>query len=132
MFVRGDYPSQAQQHFKNQSSESACDFFKTQKCVPEQEFFGKEDGMHLLTWILVGAAIGWGTGKAIHGNGYGPFRDVVLGMGGGVVGGFLMNTQSVGGYSGTILTTMVAMIGAVLLTMLVGFSERRRVYARAI
>jgi uncharacterized membrane protein YeaQ/YmgE (transglycosylase-associated protein family) len=97
-----------------------------------QEFFGKEDGMHLLTWILVGAAIGWGTGKAIHGNGYGPFRDVVLGMGGGVVGGFLMNTHSVGGYSGTILTTMVAMIGAVLLTMLAGFTERRKVYARAI
>jgi uncharacterized membrane protein YeaQ/YmgE (transglycosylase-associated protein family) len=96
-----------------------------------QEFFGKEDGMHLLTWILVGAAIGWGTGKAIHGNGYGPFRDVVLGMGGGLVGGLLMSSPSVGGNSGTILTTMVAMIGAMLLTMVVGFAGRRRVYARA-
>jgi uncharacterized membrane protein YeaQ/YmgE (transglycosylase-associated protein family) len=88
--------------------------------------------MHLLTWILVGAAIGWGTGKAIHGNGYGPFRDVVLGIGGGLVGGLLMRSPSVGGYGGTILTTMVAMIGAVLMTMLVGFTERRKVYARPI
>jgi len=37
----------------------------------------------------------------------------------------------VGGNSGTILTTMVAMIGAMLLTMVVGFAGRRRVYARA-
>jgi uncharacterized membrane protein YeaQ/YmgE (transglycosylase-associated protein family) len=88
--------------------------------------------MHLLTWILVGAAIGWGTGKAIHGNGYGPFRDVVLGIGGGLVGGLLMRSPSVGRYGGTILTTMVAMIGAVLMTMLVGFTDRRKVYARPI
>jgi hypothetical protein len=48
------------------------------------------------------------------------------------VGGLLMSSPSVGGNSGTILTTMVAMICAVLLTMLVGFTERRKVYARAI
>ena len=35
--------------------------------------------MHLLTWILIGTLIGWGTGKSLKGNGYGPFKDVFLG-----------------------------------------------------
>jgi uncharacterized membrane protein YeaQ/YmgE (transglycosylase-associated protein family) len=86
--------------------------------------------MYLLTWILVGAVIGWGAGRVFQGNGYGPFMDTLMGVGGAIVGGFLMRSAGFGGYGGVILTTMVAMTGAILLTVFTAYLNGRRIYAR--
>ena len=87
--------------------------------------------MYLLAWILIGAVVGWGTGRILQGNGYGPFMDTFMGVGGAVAGGFVMRSAGfVRGYGGTIVTAVVAMIGAALLTMLAGFANGRRIYAR--
>lgn len=86
--------------------------------------------MYLLAWILVGAVVGWGAGRVFQGSGYGPFMDILMGVGGAVAGGFLMRSAGFGGYGGTIVTTMVAMIGAVLLTVLTAYVNGRRIYAR--
>jgi uncharacterized membrane protein YeaQ/YmgE (transglycosylase-associated protein family) len=86
--------------------------------------------MYLLAWIFVGAVIGWGAGRVLRGNGYGPFMDILMGVGGAVASGFLMRSAGFGGYGGTIVTTMVAMIGAVLLTVLTAYVNGRRLYAR--
>jgi uncharacterized membrane protein YeaQ/YmgE (transglycosylase-associated protein family) len=83
--------------------------------------------MYLLAWIFIGVLIGWGAGRSLEGNGYGPFMDVVMGVSGAVAGGFLMRSS---GYGGAIVTSLFAVIGAVLLTMLVGLGNRRRVYVR--
>lgn len=82
--------------------------------------------MHLLTWILVGMVVGWGAGRKLQANGYGPFLDVTMGIGGAVGGGFLMRSA---GYGGTIVTALFAAICAVLLTILAGFANGRRIYA---
>ena len=74
--------------------------------------------MYLLAWIVVGAVVGWGTGRVFQGNGYGPLMDTLMGIGGGIVGGFAMNSVDLSGYGGTIVTSFVAMVGAVLLTVL--------------
>jgi uncharacterized membrane protein YeaQ/YmgE (transglycosylase-associated protein family) len=86
--------------------------------------------MYVLAWIFIGVLVGWGAGRLLEGNGYGPLMDVVLGIGGALGGGFLMNTAGIAGYGGTILTTLVAAMGAVLLTTIVGFANGRRIYAR--
>ena len=86
--------------------------------------------MYLLAWIVVGAVIGWGGGRVFQGNGYGPLMDTLLGIGGAVVGGFAMSSAGLGGYSGTIITTLVVMVGAVLLTVLGAYINGRRIYAR--
>jgi uncharacterized membrane protein YeaQ/YmgE (transglycosylase-associated protein family) len=86
--------------------------------------------MYLLAWIVIGAVVGWGAGRVFQGNGYGPLMDVLMGIGGGVVGGFAMNSLGIGGYSGTIITALVAMLGAVLLTVLAAHGNGRRIYAR--
>jgi uncharacterized membrane protein YeaQ/YmgE (transglycosylase-associated protein family) len=83
--------------------------------------------MHLLTWILVGVVVGWGAGRRLQANGYGPFMDLSMGVGGAVLGGFMMRSA---GYGGTVVTTLFAVIGAVLLTILVGFANGHRIYAR--
>ena len=86
--------------------------------------------MYLIAWILVGAVVGWGAGRVFQGNGYGPFMDVLMGVGGAVVGGFLMRSAGFSGYGGAIVTTMVAMICAALLTVLAAYVNGRRIYAR--
>ena len=86
--------------------------------------------MYLLTWIVVGAVVGWGAGRVFQGNGYGPLMDTLMGIGGGVVGGFTMSFAGLGGYRGRIITTLVAMVGAVLLTVLAAYVNGRRLYAR--
>lgn len=86
--------------------------------------------MYLLAWIAIGALVGWGAGRVFQGNGYGPLMDVLMGIGGAVVGGFSMSRLGVGGYGGTIITTLVAMVGAVLLTAVAAYVNGRRLFAR--
>ena len=82
--------------------------------------------MYLLAWIVVGAVVGWGAGRVFQGNGYGPLMDTLLGIGGGIVGGFLTR---IAGFDGTIVASLVAMLGAALLTALVAYTNGRRAYA---
>jgi len=86
--------------------------------------------MYLLSWIVVGLAAGWLAGKSLKGETYGPLMDIAMGVAGAVAAGFLMRSAGFGGYPGTVVTTLVAMIGAVLLTLLVGFVNGRRLSVR--
>jgi uncharacterized membrane protein YeaQ/YmgE (transglycosylase-associated protein family) len=86
--------------------------------------------MYLFAWMVIGAVVGWGAGRIFQGNGYGPLMDVLMGIGGAVVGGFTMSLAGFGGYGGAIITTLVAMVGAVLLTALAAYVNGRRVFAR--
>jgi uncharacterized membrane protein YeaQ/YmgE (transglycosylase-associated protein family) len=86
--------------------------------------------MYLLTWIVVGAVVGWGVGKIFQGNGYGPLMDILMGIGGGVVGGFALGFADHGGYRGTIFTTLGATIDALLFTTVAAYVNGRRIFAR--
>lgn len=86
--------------------------------------------MYFVSWIIVGLVAGWFAGKILKGNAYGPFMDIAMGICGAVAGGLLMQSAGLGGYRGTVLTTFVAMIGAILLTLLAGLVNGKRVYAR--
>ena len=86
--------------------------------------------MHLLAWVGIGAVVGWGAGRIFQGNGYGPFMDMLMGIGGAVIGGLLTRSVGFGGYGGTIITTLVAMISAALVTVVSAYVNGRRVYAR--
>ena len=86
--------------------------------------------MYFLSWIIVGLIAGWSAGKILKGNTYGPVMDIAMGICGAVAGGMLMRSAAFGGYGGTIFTTLVAVTGAALLTLLAGLVNRRRMYAR--
>jgi len=72
---------------------------------------------NLIYWIVVGLIAGWAAGKIMKGGGYGTLMDIVLGIVGVIVGGWLMGLLgiSAGGLIGTIV---VAIIGAVFLIWL--------------
>jgi uncharacterized membrane protein YeaQ/YmgE (transglycosylase-associated protein family) len=86
--------------------------------------------MYLLAWIFIGVVVGWAAGRVLQGERYGRSLDILLGVGGAVAGGFLMRSAGLAGYGGTIVTTMVALIGAVLLTVLTAYVNGKRIYAR--
>jgi len=77
--------------------------------------------MHLLWWIIVGLIAGWATGKIMRGSGYGPFIDIVIGVLGAIVGGWIMRAVGFRGHGGMLYTILVAIGGAILLTWLSRF-----------
>jgi uncharacterized membrane protein YeaQ/YmgE (transglycosylase-associated protein family) len=72
---------------------------------------------NLIWWIIVGLIAGWAAGKIMKGGGYGPVMDIILGIVGAVVGGWLLGAFGIyaGGLIGTIV---VAIIGAMFLIWL--------------
>jgi uncharacterized membrane protein YeaQ/YmgE (transglycosylase-associated protein family) len=71
----------------------------------------------LLWWIIVGFIAGWVTGK-IMGTGRGFLMDVVIGIAGAIAGGWIMRALGFAGRGGMIYTVLVAIGGAVILTLL--------------
>jgi uncharacterized membrane protein YeaQ/YmgE (transglycosylase-associated protein family) len=76
----------------------------------------------LLIWIIVGIIAGWLAGLVMRGSGYGIVGDMVLGIVGALVGGFLAGAlfNIPDPISGLNLTTLiVAFLGAVIVVALV-------------
>jgi uncharacterized membrane protein YeaQ/YmgE (transglycosylase-associated protein family) len=48
--------------------------------------------MSVLSWIIVGLIAGWLAGMVMRGGGYGVLGDIIVGIIGALVGGFLATT----------------------------------------
>jgi uncharacterized membrane protein YeaQ/YmgE (transglycosylase-associated protein family) len=72
----------------------------------------------LIWWILVGLIAGFLAGKVMKGRGFGVVMDIVVGIAGAIVGGFVLGLLGIhaGGLIGSIV---VAFVGAVILIWLV-------------
>ncbi|HUO03706.1 MAG TPA: hypothetical protein VMU16_00785 [Candidatus Binataceae bacterium] len=49
----------------------------------------------MLGMIFIGLVSGWLAGKMINGHGYGMFADIILGLFGGVIGGWFFGPAGV-------------------------------------
>ncbi|MGA8730381.1 MAG: GlsB/YeaQ/YmgE family stress response membrane protein [Terracidiphilus sp.] len=78
-------------------------------------------GHGLIAWIIIGVIAGWITGKLMKGSGFGFIMDMVVGLIGALIGGFLSSHLGFGGVGehGLIISILIAVVGAVLLTWLV-------------
>ena len=63
----------------------------------------------------------------MKGGGYGPLMDIIIGIVGALVGGFLVSRLGFAGSGGMIYTRIVAVIGAIILTLIVRLVTRGRV-----
>lgn len=77
-------------------------------------------GHGIIAWIVIGALAGWITGKLMKGSGFGFLMDMVVGLIGALVGGFISSSLGFGGVGqhGLIISIVIAVIGAVVLTLL--------------
>jgi uncharacterized membrane protein YeaQ/YmgE (transglycosylase-associated protein family) len=72
----------------------------------------------IIWWIIVGLIAGWATGKIMGGTGRGFLTDILVGIAGAIVGGWIMRALGFVGRGGMIYTVLVAIGGAVILTFL--------------
>ncbi len=82
--------------------------------------------MDLLTWLIVGLIAGLLASLVMGGTGYGIVGDIVIGIVGAFVGGWLFSSLGIatplGGIAGTIF---VAFIGAVVLLFVIRLIKSR-------
>lgn len=75
--------------------------------------------MSILVWIVFGALVGW-VASMVMGSEGGLIRDIILGIVGALLGGWLMSFLGKGGVSGfNLYSFLVALIGAVILIAIV-------------
>lgn len=79
-----------------------------------------DQGHGIIAWIIIGALAGWITGKIMKGSGFGFIMDMVVGLIGAMIGGFISYHLGLGGVRehGLIMSIVIAVIGAVILTFL--------------
>jgi uncharacterized membrane protein YeaQ/YmgE (transglycosylase-associated protein family) len=81
--------------------------------------------MSILTWMVLGLVAGFIGSKLVNKTGEGMILDILLGVVGAVVGGFLFNRFGAQGVSGLNLYSLfVAVVGSVI--CLVGYHALRR------
>ena len=72
-------------------------------------------------WLIVELALcalaGWATGQIMKGGGYGLLGDILLGIVGGWLGGFLLGRFVMGG--GLLGEFLIRLVGAVILVAIV-------------
>lgn len=74
--------------------------------------------MNIILWIILGAAAGWIADMLME-SAHGMLEDIILGVIGAFVGGFILNFFGQPGVTGfNIYSLVVAVIGAVVLIFL--------------
>jgi uncharacterized membrane protein YeaQ/YmgE (transglycosylase-associated protein family) len=84
--------------------------------------------MGILSWLVVGLIAGFLASRVMRGGGYGLIGDIVVGVIGALIGGFLASTllKMPNAVSGINLTTIiVAFVGAVILIAILRLFRRR-------
>lgn len=71
--------------------------------------------MNFIWFILIGLAAGWLAGQLVRGGGYGMVGDIIVGIIGALLGGFLFSTFGVATGGGLLGSLLVATVGAVVL-----------------
>jgi uncharacterized membrane protein YeaQ/YmgE (transglycosylase-associated protein family) len=84
--------------------------------------------MGILSWIVVGLIAGWLAGMVVKGGGFGVIVDIIVGVVGALLGGWIATTfLNIGGVSGINLQSiLVAFGGAVLLLLVLRLIGRGR------
>ena len=79
--------------------------------------------MEILGFLLIGLLAGWIAGEVMKGHGFGMIGDIVVGVIGAFIGGFLFNALGITAY-GFIGSLVMAVIGAVVLLFLISLIKR--------
>ena len=72
----------------------------------------------LLAWLFLGLVAGWLAGKLSRGRGYGCITDIILGLIGSFIGGWVFTKLGIFG-GGFIYSLAAATLGAVILVAIV-------------
>jgi uncharacterized membrane protein YeaQ/YmgE (transglycosylase-associated protein family) len=78
--------------------------------------------MGLLAWLIIGAIVGWIAGLVMEGRGFGLIGNIVVGVIGALVGGYLAGVflnipKPISGFNW--MTFVVSFVGAIIVLLVV-------------
>jgi len=81
----------------------------------------------IIVWVLLGAVAGWIAGQIMKGSGFGTAGNIVVGIAGSFIGGWLAGKLGIagavtGGFS--IASIITAVIGASVLLFVIGLIKK--------
>ena len=82
------------------------------------------DPVDILIWLVIGAIAGWLAGQLISGGGFGLIGDIVVGIVGSVIAGYLLPLIGIHIGTGFIRAAISAFIGACVLLAIVRLVKR--------
>jgi uncharacterized membrane protein YeaQ/YmgE (transglycosylase-associated protein family) len=83
--------------------------------------------MNLILWLIVGGLAGWLAGEIMRGRGFGCIGNVLIGLVGGVIGGYVFGALKIlPPGSGWISELVTALVGAIVLLGIANILSPRR------
>jgi uncharacterized membrane protein YeaQ/YmgE (transglycosylase-associated protein family) len=83
--------------------------------------------MSFIAWIVLGLVAGFIASKIVNKSGEGMILDIILGIVGAVIGGYLFQTFGMAGVTGVNLySILVAVVGAIVFLVIYHAIFRRR------
>ncbi len=79
--------------------------------------------MGLIWWIIIGVVAGWLAGKLMRGGGFGFLVNLLVGIAGAVIGGWVFELLSIEA-SGIVGSLVTALVGAILLLWIISLFKR--------
>jgi uncharacterized membrane protein YeaQ/YmgE (transglycosylase-associated protein family) len=79
--------------------------------------------MHILWFLLIGLFAGFLAGKIMRGRGFGLGGDLVIGVIGAYIGGYLFQWLGLN-FHGSLGTLLSAMVGAMVLLFVIGLFKK--------
>ncbi len=79
----------------------------------------------LVGWIIIGLIAGWLAGKVSRGEGYGCVADIILGLVGSLLGGWIFTRLGIFG-GGFIYSLAAATLGAIIVVSIVHLIAGKR------
>ena len=90
----------------------------------------ESSAMSFISWIVLGLVAGFIGSKLVNKTGEGLIRDVLLGVVGAIIGGYLFNLFGASGVTGlNLYSVLVAVVGAVAFLVVYHTIFRRRRFA---
>lgn len=77
----------------------------------------------LVVFIVIGGVAGWIAGKLMKGRGFGLFGNIIVGIIGALLGGFLFSKLGIAA-GGIIGSLIIAVIGAMILVFSIGLFKK--------
>jgi uncharacterized membrane protein YeaQ/YmgE (transglycosylase-associated protein family) len=79
----------------------------------------------IIAWLVIGCVAGWLASVLVDGSGFGVLIDIVVGIAGAFIGGWLSGVLHVSLGNGWIGSIATAFVGAVMLLFVIRLIKRR-------
>lgn len=79
--------------------------------------------MNIILFLLIGLVAGWLAGKIMKGKGFGLVGNLIVGVVGAFIGGFVFNSLNIA-FAGIVGSLIAALVGALILLWIIGLIKK--------